>query len=67
MRDSIDRSLESGHTIRALAELRAWLDRADFWGEGERDPDLLATYAGVVAAMARQGVSEAELAITLKA
>ena len=65
--ERMDAFFDSGHTIRALVELRAFLDQAQFWLLPESDAPVRDLYSRGVARAAEHGVNEAELKITLHA
>lgn len=63
----IERFIESGHTVRAMCELRALLDATGFWDEPDPDLTAKAVYLESVKRFAERGITEADLRITLRA
>ncbi len=65
--ERMDAFFDRGHSIRALVELRAFLDQAQFWLSPESDSPARDLYLRGVGRAAERGVNEAELKITLQA
>ena len=63
----IEHFIGSGHTVRALVELRALLDETRFWDDPNADSVVRDAYFRSVDRFTARGVSEAELNITLRA